>query len=532
MKGARLLLLALMILLPVGCGRGRNAAGTAAVLRYPLVMELATLDPARNNDIYTAELLQNVYESLVAFDAHNRIAPALAERWEVSADGRTYTFHLRANSRFHAPFARPVTAADVKYSMERALWPETRSPVASNYLAGILGVGDVAAGKRRDLPGVQVVDPRTLTITLDRPRGYFLGALAYPTGCVVCREAIEKNGGLFDEKTAIGTGPFILREYQHGAKVILDANPDYWGGRPRLARIERPIVLDPQTAHLMYENGEVDMIQTARADYVNDQKDPALKAEAKLLPQASVFYLVMHPRLQPAFRDSRVRRAFAEAIDRDQIVRIASLGVWTRADSFMPPGMPGCNPGIRKLPHDPAGARRLLAAAGYPGGRNFPRLTLVYVERQPELSAAAQIIRADLQQNLGITADLQEREMTTFFNDTGNQEKVPFFLTGWIADYPDPQDFLSTLLRTGAPLNHVGYSNPKFDSLCDRADAERDMNKRIPDYRQADQIAMDDVAVFPYAFDKQPMLIKPYVRDYAANLLVFMLPHKTTRIQR
>src|SRR6185369_11579224 len=154
--------------------------------------EPATLDPACLNETPTQEMLQNVFEGLVAFDSDNRIAPRLAERWEVSPDGKTYTFHLRPNARFHN--GRKLTSADVKYSLERALWKETRSGVAATYLAGIVGSAEAATGKRRDLPGVTLPDPETVVIRVTKPRGYFLGELAYPTGWVVCREAIEKNG--------------------------------------------------------------------------------------------------------------------------------------------------------------------------------------------------------------------------------------------------------------------------------------------------------------------------------------------------
>src|SRR5207237_7479870 len=124
---------------------------------------------------------------------------------------------------------------------------------AMNYLRGIVGARDVADGRRRDLPGVSAPDRQTLRIEIDRPRGYFLGALVYPTGWVVCREAIESNAGALDEKAAVGTGPFLLKEYRRGSKFTLTANPDYWGGRPRLDRIERPISRDPQVNHVMYE---------------------------------------------------------------------------------------------------------------------------------------------------------------------------------------------------------------------------------------------------------------------------------------
>lgn len=491
------------------------------------------MDPARIQDVYTSELLQNIYEGLITIDEKLRVVPALAESWETSPDRKTYTFHLRKNARFHKPFDRPATAADVKYSLERALWPATKSAVAANYLAGIVGVDAVSRGERRDLEGVRVIDAATLTVTLDKPRGYFLQALTYPTGFVVCKDAIEKNDGILDEKAAIGTGPFSLERYQHGYKVTLAANPEYWGGKPLLARIDRSITLDTQTQHVMYENGEMDAVpQVALSDFVSDQNNPSLRAQSHLLGQANVFYLVMHPGLQPVFKDRKVRRAIAEAIDRDEVARIAYKGTSPRADGLLPPGILGHDPNIPKIPYDPVAARRLLSEAGFPGGQQFPPLTLVFLEKEPQWSAMAHVIRDYLMKNLGITIALQEHEAATFWADTSDAEKIPFFITGWVADYPDPQDFLSTLLRTGAKLNHVAYGNPEFDRLCDQADAESDSNKRAELYRQVDRIAMRDVAVLPLVFYNQPMLVKPQVKDYRSNLMLFFLPHTRTRIEK
>ncbi len=512
------------------CGRknATNDARRAAVLRYPMIEEPPTLDPARFQDVYVTEMLGNVFEGLVTTDSTNKIAPCLAERWDISPDAMIYTFHLRSNARFHS--GRLVTAADFKYSMERALAKKTRSPTAATYLRGIVGVREYISGRSSEIQGIQATDPRTLTIRLDKPMAYFLGMMTYPTAWAVCKEAVEETGGIVTEKSAIGTGPFKLSEYKHGSKVTLTAFPEYYGGKPLIDRIERPIVIDPQTMHVMYENGEIDFFSPALSDYTNDQSNPKLKSDSHLLPQANLFYLVLHQRLQPVFKDKRVRLAFALAIDREELSRIAYLRTSPAAYSFLPPAMPGSNPNIRKLPYDPAAARKLLAEAGYPGGQGFPRLTLVYLEKQPEWNAMAQVIRDSLKKELGITIDLQEHEAGSFWADTSDSEKIPFYISGWVADYLDPQDFLSTLLRSGAPYNHVAYSNPEFDSLCDRADAEPDAQERYDLYRQADQIAMDDVAVIPLVFYNQPVLTKPYLRDYAHNLLYFMLPHRATRI--
>jgi oligopeptide transport system substrate-binding protein len=511
-----------------GCARHSSRLNSSNTLREPMTLEPATFDPARVTEGGTGGMLQNIYEGLVDFDKNNRIIPILAVNWEISPGGRCYTFHLRPNARFHN--GRALNAADVKYSLERALWPETRSSSALNYLGFIQGAEEVAGGKRRDLAGVEVMVPLTVRITLTRPRGYFLQALSYATGWIVCKEAIEKNRGILNEKAAIGTGPFMLEGYRHGARVTLTANPNYWGGRPPLERIERPIVLDPNTRHLMYENGELDVIAIGATDFKRDKENPALQPQLVEAPAASVIYLCIHPHLLPVFKDVRVRKAVAHAIDKDELVGVASHGLWKRADSLLPPGLLGYNPAIRRIAYDPAGARSQLAAAGFPGGKGFPRITLVYTQNQPERTSAAQIIRSRLKENLGIEVALQEREGAIFVSER-RAEKMPFYFGVWDADYPDPQNFLSTLLRTGAPLNSFGYSNPKLDALVDSGDSETDPNKRALLYAQADQIAMDDVALFPLVNTATRLLVKPYVKGFEYNL-IGVLPHRRTATSR
>ena len=513
-----------------GCTGGSKGGDAKNTLRFSITLEPSSMDPAKILDVGIASVLQNTYEGLIALDEKNRIVPLLAKSWDVSSDKKTYTFHLQPNAKFHN--GRAVNAQDVKYTIERALWPDTKSPTASSYLAGIDGVQDVIKGKRNDLPSVKVIDDHTISITLDKPRGYFLGALSMSPAWVVCKEAIEKNNNVLDERAAIGTGAYKITEYRHNSKVIMEAFNDYWGGKPAIAKVEWPIVLDPNTSHIMYEKGDLDVTNPSLRDYTKtDLPDPVRRKEAFILPQASLFFITMHYKLEPAFANKKVRRAIAMAIDRDEIVRVATLGNYPRADSFLPPGLPGSDPNIRKIPFDPAGAAKLLAEAGYPGGKGFPTLQLCFIQKGQALANTAAIVRENLKNNLGIKVDLQEREGAGFFEDTSHYEKIAFYISGWVADYIDAQDFLSTLLRSGAPYNHYGYKNAEFDKLCDRADGEIDMDKRIPDYMKADQICMDDVAVLPLYFSGRPTLVKSYVKNFKANLVNY-LPVKTFRLER
>jgi oligopeptide transport system substrate-binding protein len=515
----RLLLLAVPLM--AGCTTKAPAKGTSApgasMLRYALTVEPTTLDPARVSDLVTAELLMHCFEGLVRINEKNEVEPVLAEKWDLSPDGKTYTFHLRRGVKFHN--GRGVTADDVRYSWERALAPNTHSPVASNYLAGVVGVAEMATGKRKELTGVTVVDTHTLRVTIDQPRAYFLGMLTYPSNFVVCREAVEKAKEEETAETALGTGPYRLTEYRRGYQVTLTANPDYWGGKPKIARIEAPILLAPETTYANFETKNLDLypLNIPLSHYAADKQTGKFTAEYKLLPGAQVDYLVMHPRLLPAFAKQEVRTAFAMAIDREEIRRIAYQSTAQIAHGIVPPSLPGSGTPPPPIPYDPAAARKLLAQAGYPEGKGFPELTLVVPQQPPQWLSACEMIQANLRDNLGIKVTLQEREWAQFLKDT-TSESVPFYITGWIADYPDPQDFLSTLLASASSLNRYGYHNARFDRLCAEADADKDPNRRSQLYGQANRILMEEVGVLPLVYPSRIILIQPNIQGWKANL--------------
>jgi len=532
-----ILLIPLALSIVAGCGRREATAPPAQnVLRYALTAEPTTFDPALVRDGPTIDLLFQVFEGLVQWDENNRLVPNLAERWEVSEDGRTYTFYLKRGVKFHN--GREVTAEDFKYSIERSCDPELASPVSATYLNDIVGALDKLNRKATEVKGVQVVDSHTLRITIDHPKAYFLAKLTYPTAYVVCREGIEADGDIvgnrrlrINERCAIGTGPFKVTQYQPGSKVVLSANRDYHGGAPKLDGIERPIVLDASTRHAMYERGDLDIVDVQKGDLLRDQQDPVLSKELQQFDRASVFYLGLNQNVFPPFRDRRVRLALAYATDKDAIVKVALMGVPQKANGIIPPGVLGHDPGFEGIPYDPEKARRLLAEAGYPDGRGFPTLTLTFREKTPDLRRAAEMIKEQYRKELGINVELREMEWGAFL-DALDRKELPFIHLRWAADYLDAQNFLSVMLRTGAPENVVGYSNPRFDALCDQADRERDEQKRIQLYREAERIAVqEDVPWITLYFQRDVELIKPYVKGIRDSLMGH-LPHVTTRIER
>ena len=516
-----------------GASASRGASSHPGVLRYPITAEPTTFDPALVRDGYTIDLLQNIYEGLVGWSEKNEVVPLAARAMpKLSADGLTYTFTLRDGLKFHN--GRAVTAEDVRYSIRRSLDPKLASTVALDYLSDIVGASEFNAGKAPDVSGIKVIDPKTLSLTLLKPRAYFLGKLTYGTAYIVSREEVEKGektqGGaaFIGAKNAVGTGPFKLTEYTPQGKVILEANPDYWSGKPKLTHIERPVVLDSKTMRNLYDSGELDYIDLPRADYTSDRDDPALKNEIKLWPRSATWYVGLNQTQYPPFKDKRVRQAVAYSIDKDAIIKSVLLGVNKRADSFVPEGIFSYDPAYTGMGHDSEKAKKLLAEAGFPNGAGLPPLTLYFREQTPDIRKTAEVIKEQLA-GIGMTLNLNEMEWGAFIamNDKNTQDA---FHMRWSADYLDPQDFLSLLLSSTGTENHTGYSNPEFDRLCREADSESDRAKRTVLYRQADRLAMEDAPVVPIYYQKDLELVKPYVSGIRDSLFGH-LPHTTTQVR-
>lgn len=520
-----------------GCGRKDGGAARWAytvkgpnVFRYAMQSRPTTLDPALVEDGDTIDMLMQVYEGLVMWSEKNEVVPNIAEKWEVSPDGRTYTFHLRGDVKFHEPYQRVVTAEDFVWSITRALLPATKSPTCRSYLLDIDGAADVADGRTPTLRGLKAIDAKTLQITIDKRKPYFLGKLTYPTAYVVCREAIEKQGGKFSELTVIGTGPFAMADYRLGYSVTLAANPDYHLGKPVLDGIERPVLADSNARQTKFEGDGLDITDIQRADLPRLRKDPELSKQLREFSRANVWYLALNQQDFKPFKDKRVRQAFAMAIDKDTVIQIALQGTAVKAQGIVPPGVPGRNDKLACLAFSPDSARKLLADAGFPGGQGFPRLTISFRQGYKYIEDAAIAVRSDLKRNLGIEVDLQQVEWAQFLTQRANGN-MPCYLLRWSADYLDPQNFLSLMLRTGSNENQVGYSNPEFDKLCDAADIEPDTAKRTKLYADAERIAVDDAPWAPLFHLRDVELHKPRVRGLRDGLMGH-LPHITTTVAK
>jgi len=513
-----------------GC-RGRQspyaggAGGAQQVIRVAQATVPTTLDPAQVEDGPTIELMMQVFEGLVQWSPDNELVPALATDWTISADGRTYTFAIRRGVKFHN--GRELTADDFVFSINRCLNPRLNSPVSRTYMGDLVGATDVIERRATTCAGVEAPDPYTLKLTIDPPKAYFLAKLTYPTWYAVCQDVIDgPDGVIADASGFVGTGPFKLEEYRTQESIRLAANAAYWDGAPELTGMERRIILEPSTRHAMFETGGLDIVDVSMADYRADQADPDLAPLLQSFERPSVYYLALNQGGFAPFRDRRVRQAFAHAINKQEALDTVFLGLPRRAEGIIPPGVPGHEPEFAGLAYDPAKARQLLAAAGYPNGRNFPPLDIRVRAASPDLRRTCEVVVEDLKQNLNIDVPIRELEWGVFLQQR-NQGVMPFYFLRWAADYLDPQNFLSLMLHSQAQENTLGYHNAEFDRLCDQADVLQDHQERLRLYQRAQRLAVDDAVWVPLYYQKDIELWSPRLRGVDDSAMGH-LPHKHT----
>lgn len=510
-------LLPLVVVL-TACGRGGFNAKTPTgnALVYPLQAKNTTLDPGKINDLYMAEVLQNVVEGLVAYDAKNQIVPWLAEKWDMEDGGRTYVFHLRKGVKFSN--GRPLIADDFRWTWERILAPSFASPAASNYLMSIQGVSEYVAGKAKTISGVQVVDDATLKVTLDKPRPYFLGNLTTPNAAVYAKEAAGE-GEAKTVASVIGTGPFKLAKLVPDAELTLDANETYWGGMPKVAHIRRPIVTDPAQRLSRFLTGEFDYLELSRQDAQTLDKKAAAQGHLTFVPQPRLQFIVLGEKAYPPFRDVRVRQAFAIGIDRKRLVGDLLAG-YAEAKGLVPHGMPGYQKDYAGLAFDPAKAKALLAAAGYPGGKGLPSVELNWTTTLAENRVIAESVATDLKK-LGIDVKPTLIEWGAYL-DKQDHGKIQMGTVGWTADYLDPQNFISMQVASFGPQDKEGFKDAEVDALCARADSLADPKVRMELYAKAERRAVELAARIPVFMMNQPILTSSRLRGLRTNAIGLM----------
>ena len=430
----------------------------------------------------------------------------MARTWEVSEGGRRYVFHLRDDLQWSDGV--PVTAGDFEYAWKRRLDPVTARPNPS-LLYDIKGARAFHLGQVSD-PGsvaVQAVDQITLVVELEEPAAYFVQLLGNLAFFPVPRHVVEVHGEAWTAmENLVTNGPFRLESWQPGESMVLTRNPAYHGrSRGNIHRVEWSSPADPSGLLELYEADSLDVclhpspteMARVRQRHAGDYVSP---------PAAGTYYLGFSAS-RPPFDDPRVRRAFVLATDRDRLADVVMRGSASPArGGFIPPGLPGHLPGIG-LPHDPDGARRLLAKAGYPGGAGFPAVELLaplYLDPQ------VTYVQEQWWEVMKVESRWELIDEWDRFAHRLSSEAPRLFLLGWMADYPDPDAFLRVCPFRG----RTGWQNEAYDRLVAEARGLPDQRERMELYRQAEQILVEEAPILPLFYEPVHLLMKPWVKKY------------------
>ncbi|MDD8023760.1 MAG: ABC transporter substrate-binding protein [Paracoccaceae bacterium] len=440
--------------------------------------DVATLDPAIGYDWQNWSMIKSVFDGLMDYvPGTTELRPGLAESYEISDDGTTFTFKLRKGVKFHN--GREMTAEDVKYSLDRVTTPATQSPGAG-FFGSIKGYDAMADGSASSLEGVTVVDPYTVKIELSRPDATFLHVMALNFASVVPKEAVDEYGADFG-KHPVGTGAFKLADWTIGQKLVLQKNADYWrSGVPYLDSITFEVGQEPIVALLRLQKGEVDVpgdgIPPAKFAEVMGNPDEA--KQVVVGGQLHTGYITLNVQMAP-FDKVEVRQAINMAINKDRIVQMIN-GRATPATQPLPPSMPGYTKDYAGYPFDPEKAKAMLAEAGLPDGFE----TELYVMNTDPNPRIAQAIQQDLAV-IGVKADIKALAQANVIEAGGTPKSAPMIWSGgmaWIADFPDPSNFYGPILGCAGAVeggwNWSWYCDKDLDAMAAEADSITDPAKQ------------------------------------------------------
>jgi len=530
---------------------------SGGILRVNEVEFFRNLYPLNITDLISLNIANQIYEGLVKSSQTDlSIQPALAESWTKNADATVWTFHLRKRAKFHddkcfvGGEGREITANDFKWSFDNLCTASPHNQMYSLTFENMVkGAGEYYQSTKNKKPleggvsGVKVVDDYTLEITLNHPFVKFQNILAMMPGTYLFpKEAYEKYGEVGMRTKAVGTGPFTLKTVKESEAVILEKNPDYWGedadgnSLPYLHGIRISFIKDKKQEFLEFKKGDLDMVFSIPTENIKDillglknaQENKSFQLQ--IIPAMGLFYFgYLHT--VPPFNDKRVCLAFNYAIDRGKIVDYvlqgdgtpAKYGVVPTSPTFINMGYVASN--IKGYNFNPNLAKKFLAEAGYPNGKNFPEITLqIYSGGGDRNASIAQAVQSMLNENLNLNINIEILPMAQHYDkvEAGNAR---FWLARWLADYPEPETFLTLLYSGHIPpslsdrsyVNATRFKNAKYDSLFTLAIKEVDDEKRMQLYRQADQLAIDESAIMPLYYLEHYRLLQKNVKNFDVN---------------
>ena len=473
------------------------------------------IDPTFSRGVMEYRIQMAVFEGLVT-QHPKTLAPieGVATRWESSNKNKTYTFHLRKDAKWSD--GTPLNAKDFLYAWERILTPENASP----YPYMLFGVKNAEKFYKRDKSiksfadvGFKALDDHTLQVDLVSPTPYFLHLIMHHSWMPVPRHAIEKHGKQWTRPgNFVGNGAFKLSQWEPQQKIVVVPNPLYWDAqRVKLQHVEFLPIESQSTAFKLYESGKIDWLAQELSPELIPKMRP--RPDFKELPYLGTYYYIFNVNRKP-FDNKLVRQALSMAVDRKTITGDVANKAFP-AHSFVPSYLEGYKAPKTKS-FNPQGARDLLAQAGYPDGKGFPKIELLYNTKE-ENKKIAQAIQAMWKQHLNIDTVLLNQEWKVYLK-TRRDHQFDIARAAWIGDYPDPNTFLDMWLTDGGN-NDSDYRNPKYDALIAKAAMETDPRKRLDILAQSERILMDDLPIMPIYTYSLAIMLRPYVKGFYPNIM-------------
>ena len=495
------------------------ATAQADVYRRGEPGEPETLDPQKTQTVVEADIVYDLFEGLLTYDAEGKLVPGVALSWTISADGLTYDFDLREENWSNGD---SVIADDFVFSFRRLLDPATAAPYASLFYV-IKNAEAIARGRARpEALGVRALAPHRLEIALERPTPYFLGLLAHQTAVPLDPAAVAKYGREFTRPgKLVSNGAYRLVGYTPNDRLMLARNPNFHDAA--LVAIEREEILpleDRAAAVRRFEAGEIDSYSDAPSDQIAFLKQ-RFPEELHLSPSLGTYYYAFNAR-KPPFDDARVRRALSMTIDREFLAETIWGGSMLPAYALVPPGIPGMKPVepdfAALAPIDAeAEALKLLAEAGYgPHGRT---LDVEIRYNSSENHQATAVAVADMWRPLNVTVSFVNADAKTHFAYLRDHGDFDVARAGWLADYPDAQNFLALCESDNSALNYSGWSNKEYDALLKQAEGERDAGARADLLAKAEAILLREQPIAPLMYLESKNLVARRIHGWRANTL-------------
>ncbi len=461
-----------------------------------------SLDPALSTDVPTGRAVAYVFDGLTRFTPDARLEPALAERWDLSPDGLTYTMHLRAGVKFSD--GTVVRARNVVRSWQRVLDPATRGGRGWP-LYPIRGAKAFAAGSAKTIDGVTAVDDSTLRITLDTALAIFPKLLAMPVASIL-PDSVAADFG----EHPVGTGPWRLVTWKRDDYLLFSRNPEYFGGPPKSDSLLARIIPEPSTGVAEFESGRVDLLYIPEAETRQWERTDAKSGTLVSAPALRLWYVAINTTRGP-LADSRVRQALNLALDRTQILDRLMGGRGRLAAGVIPPSLEGADTMRPPYPHAVAEAKQLLAAAGHPSGIDIE----LWLSTDANFTRVAQAMQSNLAE-AGIRVKIVQRDAASV-REAARKGSTDLHLKDWYADYPDAENFLYPLLHSanrGVGGNESFYSNPTFDKLVTASRREQNDAKRAALYRQADSLQFADAPMIYLFFYNELFAVQPWIKGF------------------